>query len=80
MKAKNRTKWNRAHEFQWHKKTKSRKGHPAYVFGKNNSQYKFFCFTHSKITDGADNRKLKHNIDWSDSEDCYIRPVMQIDK
>ena len=46
-------KWNRTTGFLWHKKTKTRKGHPAYVFAKNRRQYKFFCFTHSPKTDGS---------------------------
>lgn len=72
-------KWNRTTGFLWHKKTKTRKGHPACVFVKNRRQYKFFCFTHSPTTDGSANKKLKRNIDRADFQDCYVRPAMQID-
>lgn len=61
------------------KKTESRKGHPSYIFGSSGKKFSFFCFTHSDTTDGAENIKLKHNIDKNDNRDCYIRPVAQVD-
>lgn len=79
MSKKNKRRWNRRHEFQWHKKTESRKGHPSYIFGSSGKKFRFFCFTHSDTTDGAENIKLKHNIDKNDNRDCYIRPVAQVD-
>lgn len=72
--------WNRRHEFQWHKKTKTRKGHPSYIFGSSKNRYKFVCFTHSSTTDGKENIKLKHNIASDETEDCYVRPVAMVDR
>ncbi len=76
---KNSRKWNRRHEFQWHKATKSRKGHPSYITESSGTRFRFFCFTHSPSTDGEQNIKLKHNIDPKEVRDCYVRPVRQID-
>lgn len=76
---KNSRKWNRRHEFQWHKATKSRKGHPSYITESSGKFYRFFCFTHSPTTDGQKNVKLKHNIDPKENRDCYVRPIRQTD-
>lgn len=73
-------KWNRRHEFQWHKETKTRKGHPSYIIESCGKYNRFFCFTHSPTTEGIENIKLKHNINPRDPEDCYVRPVLQTDK
>ena len=72
---KNKSKWNRAHEFSKRKPTKSTKGHPAYIFAKNGRVRKYFAFTHSATTDGKDNIRLKKNIDITDKKDCYIRQI-----
>lgn len=70
---KNKSKWNRAHEFSKRKPTKSTKGHPAYIFAKSGQKRKYFAFTHSATTDGKDNISLKKNIDGSEDK-CYVRP------
>lgn len=77
---KNSRKWNRRHEFQWHKATKSRKGHPSYITESSGKLYRFFCFTHSPTTDGQKNVKLKHNIDPKENRDCYVRPTQMVEK
>lgn len=72
-------KWNRVHQMKWHKKTQTRKGHPSYVFGSSGKRYRFFCFTHSESTDGKENIRLKYNIAPDETEDCYVRPIPQVD-
>ena len=64
-------KWNRVHQMKWHKKTRTRKGHPSYVFGSSGKKYRFFCFTHSESTDGKENIRLKHNIAPDETEDSH---------
>lgn len=77
----NQRRWNHTHEFQWKKPTKSKKGHPAYVFAKSGDNRKHFVFTHSPTTDGEDNIKLKHNIDPCEcGRDTYMRPRAYISK
>ena len=71
---KNKSKWNRAHEFSKRKPTKSTKGHPAYIFAKNGRVRKYFAFTHSATTNGKDNIRLERNIDGA-KDDCYVRAV-----
>lgn len=75
MSKKGKKKWNRCHEFQWHKRTKSRNGHPAFIYARSGDKYRYLLFTHSSQTDGKQNEKLKHNIDPLETDkDSYLRP------
>jgi hypothetical protein len=78
--AKQKKKWNRAHEFQWHKSTKTTKGHPAYVYQKRGRKNKYLVFTHSSTTNGKENEKLNYNIDPDEKErDSYVRKMFFVD-
>lgn len=80
MAKRKKDKWNRRHEFKWKKKTKSTKGHPAYIFESRKNHRRFMIFTHSKTTNGTENVKMKHNIDPSDSSEIYMRPFSFVGK
>lgn len=80
MKKNNKTKWNRKHEFQIKKGTKSTKPHPAYVYAQSGNKYKHLIFTHSPTTNGKANVPLKYNIDPNEKRTGYIRPMFFVDR
>ena len=80
MVKKQKKKWNRAHGFQWHKATKSTKGHPAYVYQRSKYKNKYLVFTHSPTTNGEENVKLKYNIDPEEKDrNTYVRKKSFVD-
>ncbi len=67
-------KWNRHHEFQWKKETKTTKRHPAYVYGTRGQKNRYLLFTHSSSTNGEENEKLNHNINPNETDkSSYVR-------
>ena len=49
-------------------------GHPCYIYDEFNNEYKYIGITHSPITQGLKNKKLKFNPDINDSRNSYLRP------
>jgi hypothetical protein len=51
-------------------------GHPSYIYADNGIEYKYIGITHSNLTDGVKNIKLKYdpNINSKDIRPSHIRP------
>ena len=63
-------------EFRTHKTN----GHPAYIYAKNDNEYKYIGITHSPNTHGLKNKKLRYRLSSSDTKDSYLRPFSTHDK
>ena len=72
--------WRSANFFKRRKSTKT-VGHPVFVYKKRNRFYKYLTFTH-KPEEGKerDYERLRHNIDPSDSEPCYVKKKFEINR
>ena len=70
--------WRSVNVFKKRKSTK-KVGHPVLVYKKRNRFYKYLTFTHTpeKGKEG-DYERLRHNIDPSDSEPCYVKKSFSI--
>ena len=55
------------------RKSSDKVGHPVHVYKQKGRSYKYLTFTH-KPEEGRESyyEKLNHNIDPSDSSDCYV--------
>ena len=56
------------------KNMKDGKGHPTYIFAQQGDDYIFLGITHSNVTNGVRNIKLKKNPNPKENRDSYVRP------
>lgn len=54
-------------------------GHPSYVYWQKDTNARSVGFTHNE-KDFAPKRKMKYNINPNDTEDCYIKTQIEINK
>ena len=59
--------------------SKKSHGHPAYVYGRFDGKYKYLGLTHSPITRGKRNVRLKKNPNPFDKKRSYVRPFSRSD-
>lgn len=55
-------------------------GHPSYIYEEIGNEYKYIGITHSPITYGINNNKLRFNPNSKDSRQSYARPFSTHDK
>ena len=60
--------------------SKKSHGHPALVYGRKGDEYKYLGLTHSPITRGKRNVRLKVNPNPRDHKTSYVRPFSRTDK
>ena len=82
-KKKNKSNWNRAHQFKRKKSNKKGVGHPVYVYGENKRSFKYLLFTH-KIPENEEDHfeQLKHNIDPNEDgmRPTYVKKQFEINR
>lgn len=60
--------------------SKKGRGHPTYIYAKENGEYRYIGISHSPITQGLKNIKLDKNPEPKNKTTAYIRPKSQKDK
>ena len=60
--------------------SKKSHGHPAFVYGKRGDEYRYLGLTHSPITHGKRNVRLRANPNPCDHKLSYVRPFARTDK
>ena len=60
-------------------RSKQSHGHPAYVYRKTGNEYIYLGLTHSPITKGKRNIRLKANPNPMDRRVSYVRPFVRSD-
>ena len=68
----------RRNEFRINNSRKVR-GHPAYIYKKEDNEYYFVGITHSEITDRTKNIRLDRNPNKNDPRPSYARPYASKD-
>jgi len=54
--------------------------HPAYIYARVGSDFKYIGITHSKITKGMQNIQLDNNPNPKDKKTAFARPIAEKDK
>lgn len=63
-KKKQKSSWNRRHEFARKKSTRRQVGHPAFIYAQRGRNYKYLAVTHTpELGKESDYELLKHNVD-----------------
>ena len=63
-----------------HFRTHKVNGHPSYIYAEIGDEYKYIGITHSNITQGLRNKKIKFNPNLNDTRPSYARPFSTHDK
>lgn len=73
---------NKRHFKKHFRKNHSKKshGHPAFVYERKGDEYRYLGLTHSSVTHGTRNVRLRVNPNPHDHKVSYVRPFSRIDK